>query len=160
MKDELEKLYSLKVSEFMDPLDWDMPIIEKGEPASHAFFMLRANGHVWVVESRETMKLVGALERVDILRTILPPESIPYAYGSVTMHVKNINITKDPKIEDIMVRKVIVAGKDSNLKDIMIKMRNFQLERLPVIDENEVIVGEITLKAIITYITKLLKESS
>lgn len=159
MEKILKRMYSMKVSELMDPRAWDMPVLEKDEPISHAFFMLRSNNHAWVVESEKTMKLVGVIERVDLLRAMLPPESIPYTYGSIQMHIKNIYMKKGVKVSDIMTKKVIVAEEDANLKDMMIKMRKYKIEKLPVIDRNRILVGELTLKSIIIYFTRLLRES-
>ena len=155
----LMKMYEMKVSDFMDPRAWDMPILEKDEPVTHAFFMLRSNNHAWVVESEKTMKLVGVVERTDLLRAMLPPDALTYAYGSVTMKIKNIFIKENAKIEDVMTSKLITAEKDMKIRDVMIKMKKYDLERLPVIDKNGIIVGEVTLKSLIIHFTRLIRET-
>ncbi len=104
------------------------------------------------------MKLVGVIERVDLLRAMLPPDSLPYTYGSVRMHVKNILLKKDAKVEDVMTSKLITARKDMLLKDVMVKMKKYDLERLPVVDGKGILIGEVTLKSLIIYFTRLIKE--
>ena len=160
IKKILERMYAMKASELMDPRAWDMPLLQKDEPVSHAFFMLRSNNHAWVVDSEKTMKLVGVIERVDILRAMLPPDSLPYSYGSVRMQIKNIFLKKDPKVGDVMTSQVITAKKEALIKDIMIKMKRYDLERLPIIDNKGILIGEITLKSLIIHFTRLLRETS
>ncbi len=159
MKKTLEKMYSMKVDELMDPRAWDMPLLQKDEPVSHVFFMLRSNNHAWVVDSEKTMKLVGVIERVDLLRAMLPPDSLTYAYGSIKMHMKNIYIKKGAKVRDVMTSKVITAKGGANLKEIMLKMKKYELERLPVVDKNGILLGEVTLKSVIIHFTRLLRET-
>ncbi len=155
----LKKMYDMKVSDFMDPRAWDMPLLEKDEPVSHAFFMLRSNNHAWVVESEKNMKLVGVVERTDLLRAMLPPDALTYAYGSVSMKIKNIFIKKDAKVDDVMTHKLITAEKDMLIRDVMIKMKKYELERLPVVDKNGVLIGEVTLKSLIIHFTRLMRET-
>lgn len=154
----LEKMYEMKVIEFMDPRAWDMPLLKKDESVSDAFFMLRSNNHAWVVENEKNMKLVGVVERTDLLRAMLPPGSLSYAYGSIKLHQKNIMLKEGAKIKDIMTTKLIEASKKDTLKDIMLRMKKYNLERLPVVDKNGVLTGEITLKSIIIHFTRLMRE--
>ena len=158
LKRILERMYDMKVSDFMDPRAWDMPVLEKDEPVDRAFFMLRSNNHAWVVENEKSMKLVGVVERVDVLRAMLPPESLPYSYGSVKMHVKNILLKKDPKVSDVMTSKLITTKRSTKVKDIMMNMKRYGLEKLPVVDDKGILVGEITLKSLIIHFTRLMRE--
>ncbi len=155
----LKKMYNMHVRDFMDPRAWDMPLLEREEPVSHAFFMLRSNNHAWVVESEKSMKLVGVVERTDLLRAMLPPDALTYAYGSVRMQIKNIFMKKDAKVEDVMTSKLITAEKDMLIRDVMIRMKKYDLERLPVIDSRGILIGEVTLKSLIIHFTRLLRES-
>jgi CBS domain-containing protein len=155
----LEKMYSMRVREFMDPRAWDMPLLERDEPVSHAFFMLRSNNHAWVVESEKNLKLVGVVERTDLLRAMLPPDALTYAYGSVSMKMKNIFMKKGAKVEDVMTSKLITAENDMLIRDVMIKMKKYGLERLPVIDKKGILIGEVTLKSLIIHFTRMMRES-
>ena len=155
----LKKMYNMRVKDFMDPRAWDMPLLEKDEPVSHAFFMLRSNNHAWVVESEKNMKLVGVVERTDLLRAMLPPDALTYSYGSVKMQVKNIFMMQDARVEDVMTSKLITASQNMKLRDVMIKMKKYDIEKLPVIDRNHVLIGEITLKSLIIHFTRLMREA-
>ena len=155
----LEKMYDMHVKDFMDPRAWDMPLLEKDDPVSHAFFMLRSNNHAWVVESEKSMKLVGVVERTDLLRAMLPPDALTYSYGSVKMQVKNIFMMKDARVEDVMTSKLITAGPTMRVRDVMIKMKKYEIERLPVIDRKGILIGEITLKSLIIHFTRMMREA-
>ena len=154
----LEKMYQMKVADFTDPRAWDMPVLKEDEPITHAFFMLRSNNHAWVVNDEKKMVLKGAIERTDLLRAMLPPDSMAYSYGAIKLHKKSLYQRDDVRIKDIMTSKLIKASGDMTIKEIFIKMKKYDLERLPVVDRNGVLKGEITLKSIIIYFTRLVRE--
>jgi len=160
LKEAIQKLYKTKVSELMDRLGWDIPVIPEDDTIIHAIFMLRSNNHIWVVTNKKDMKVVGVVERVDALRALLPPETLSYAYSSTHLIAKNVFMRADARVGDIMTTPVITASEDMTLKDVMVKMHRYAIERLPVVDREGKLKGEITLKSILIALTRGYKESS
>lgn len=159
LKDAIQRLYRMKVSELMDRLGWDMPVIPEDDTVIHAIFMLRSNNHIWVVNNKEEMKVVGVVERVDALRALLPPESLSYTYSSTHLIAKNVFMRAEARVGDIMTTPVITASEDMTLKDVMVKMHRYAVERLPVVGRKGELKGEITLKSILITLTRGYKES-
>jgi CBS domain-containing protein len=154
----LEKMYQMKVADFTDPRAWDMPLLQEDEPITHAFFMLRSNNHAWVVNDEKEMLLRGTVERTDLLRAMLPPDAMAYSYGAIKLHKKNLFQRDNVSVRDVMTSKLITAKGDMTIKEVMIRMKKYDLERLPVVDKKGVLRGEITLKSIIIYFTRMVRE--
>jgi CBS domain-containing protein len=57
-----------------------------------------------------------------------------------------------------MTTKLITASKDMTVKEVLLRMRKYDLERLPVVDKKGILVGEVTLKSVIIYFTRLVRE--
>ena len=154
----LEKMYQMKVADFTDPRAWDMPLLQEDETITHAFFMLRSNNHAWVVNDEKEMLLRGTVERTDLLRAMLPPDAMAYSYGAIKLHKKSLFQRDNVSVRDVMTTKLITAKGDMTIKDVMIRMKKYDLERLPVVDKKGVLRGEITLKSIIIYFTRMVRE--
>ncbi len=155
----LEKMYRMKVSDFTDPRAWDMPLLQEDETIVHAFFMLRSNNHAWVVDNEKNLLLKGTIERTDLLRAMLPPDSMAYSYGAaIKMHKKNLFNRENVKVKDVMVSKLITASRDMTLKEVLVKMKKYDLERLPVVENDGKLGGEITLKSVIIHFTRMVRE--
>ena len=154
----LEKMYRMKVADFSDPRAWDMPLLQEDEDITHAFFMLRSNNHAWVVNNEKEMLLRGTIERTDLLRAMLPPDTLAYSYGAIKLHRKSLFQKPDVRVRDVMTTKLITASADMTIKEVMVKMKKYELERLPVVDKDGILRGEITLKSIIIHVTRMMRE--
>ncbi len=157
-RETLEKMYAMKVADFSDPRAWDMPLLQEDEPITHAFFMLRSNNHAWVVNDEKKMVLKGVIERTDLLRAMLPPDTLAYSYTALRLHKKSIFQSENAKVKDIMTSKLITASADMTIKEVLVKMKKYELERLPVIDEKGILHGEVTLKSVIIQFTRMVRE--
>ena len=158
LRNTIEKIYSMRVKDIMDRWAWDIPVLSEDDTVIHALFMLRSNNHIWIVNNEKEMKVVGVIERVDVLRAILPPEAVSYAYSSTRMAARNIYMREDASVGDVMSSPVITASEEMTLKDAMVKMHRYNVERLPVVDKNGKLEGEVTLKSILIALTRDYKE--
>ena len=65
-----------------------------------------------------------------------------------------ISDCKDPKITkaaDIMSKPLITVGEDTHLYDVAKKMVKHKIRRLPVVKDNNILVGIVTVTDIIKY---------
>lgn len=104
----------------------------------------------------DNKKLVGIVTEADILR-LLRRKSIDYdmvypsihQYGVVFEQKKKTEITdafkklSETKVKDFMTKNVEYATPDDNVSDIIKKMIKYNINRMPVV-ENETVVGIIT----------------
>jgi len=57
-RDTIQDFYELSVNEIMDKR---LPLIEKDANLDQVFSILTVNNHIWIVESKESKKLVGII---------------------------------------------------------------------------------------------------
>ncbi|MFX0024795.1 MAG: CBS domain-containing protein [Candidatus Hermodarchaeota archaeon] len=141
MEDKLQKFNELKVTEFMikDPL-----FTKPDEKISTTeLLMLRKNiGCLPVVNNSKDKKVIGIISQRDIRLT------------RFAMNLESPNT----RVRDLMTPDPIIARKTESLTQILDKLVKHDIERLPVIDDNEQLIGFITKQSIIETIYTYLKE--
>ena len=144
------EFYEHKVEKIMQRRD--VPLIEKDAPVDRVLDILSKKTHVWVTESKESKKIVGVITEHDIL-SILSPRRAPYAFG-----IPDLRTLHWGTAESIMHRRLVKCNPKDTIRDVLTKMREHGIRRLPVTRRNNIIVGEIRLFHIITRYSAALKE--
>ncbi len=141
MEDKLQKFNEVKVTEFMikDPL-YTSP---NEKISTTELLMLRKNvGCLPVVNNSKSKKVIGIISQRDI------------RLARFAMNLESPNT----RVRDLMTPDPIIAKKTDSLTQILEKLVKHDIERLPVINDNEELIGFITKQSIIETIYKYLKE--
>lgn len=139
----LKEFYELKVKDVMDKRRWDLPFIEKDANIAEVFSILTGKYHVWVVENKKNMKLVGVITEHDVL-SLLSPASLPsYVFGKPDLRSLRYGMVKTA--QDIMSKKPVVSSPDEKVSDVISKMERYRVRRIPVVNGNNKLLGEVTL---------------
>ena len=93
-------------------------------------------GSIPVIENDQTRKLVGIVTDRDLALKI----------------VANGRDAKSTKVEAVMTSKVVTCLADDDLQKAMNAMSEHQLRRIPVVDENNRIVGIIAQADVVTRV--------
>ena len=141
------EFYNLSVKQLMDKRVWDLPIVDKKEDIISILNILGARNHIWVVDDKESMELIGVITEHDVLSILAPKEFPSYLIGMPD--IKSIQHGTAKTAEDIMRNRVMVCRIDDKIVDVLDKMTIHKLRRLPVVDGKK-IIGEITLHHLIT----------
>lgn len=142
----ISDFYELKVSQIMDRRVWDLPLIGEKEDIFHVLSILGARNHIWVVKDKESKELAGIITEHDVL-SILAPKRLPnYVFGMPD--ISSIKHGTAKTAEDVMCHRIITCKPDDKIIDALMKMVKYNLRRLPVIEDKE-IVGELTLHQLI-----------
>ena len=145
----VEDLYELTVEEIMNMDVWDLPTIAEGEPLTSLLSILGRRGYAYVLDDEG--KLVGIVTAKDILH-IIAPRGISYTLAG-TSYLRGISATK---VGEIMRKRVITARKGEKIKNILRKMRDFNVRRIPVVDEEGKLLGEVSLTSLLSLYAQLL----
>jgi len=141
----MEELYKLRVKEMMIPLH-KTPYIE--ENAGWAVFLkkLSLRAHAWVVNNTEEMKVVGVVTEHDMLRSIIPPEQKKERmFGVPRAEI----LHKESIVQDIMTHNPVVCSPEETVADVLKKFSSFNIRRLAVVDENNRLLGEVTIQRLL-----------
>ncbi len=69
-----------------------------------------------------------------------------------------IELESNSTIGDLMTKNPITVDKDETLKEILEKMFKYNIERLPVIDEDKKLIGLVLREPILKKVLEFLKE--
>jgi predicted transcriptional regulator len=142
----IPEFYDLKVSQLIDKRVWDLPIVEKNEDIQNVLNILGGRNHIWVVEDKKNMKLIGIITEHDVLSILAPKEFSLYMFGMPDL--RSIQHGTVKTAENIMQKKVISCQCNDKIGEVLNKMTTYGLRRLPVIENNK-IIGQITLHQLI-----------
>ncbi len=84
-------------------------------------------GSIPVIENEQTKKLVGIVTDRDLTLKV----------------VANMSDNKSTKVESVMTRNVITCRAEDNVQKALDAMSKHQLRRIPIVDENDRILGII-----------------
>ena len=141
----ISEFYELKVEQLMDRKVWDIPIVVKDTPIINVLSILDGRSHVWVVKNSENKELKGVITRQDVLEILAPPRT---SYSMFSVQHYKVRGTKSIA-EDVMNKNPITARCDEKIVEVLQKMMKHRIRRLPVVDKNNKIIGEITLQHLI-----------
>jgi len=143
----LKEFYELPVKDLMDKRSWDVPVIEKKEDISHVFSILSGKNHVWVVDNKKNMKIIGVITEHDVLSILSPARIPPYVFGKPDLRSLQYGLAKTA--EDVMSKKPITSSPEEKVADVLSKMKRCQVRRIPIVDEDHKLLGEVTLHQLI-----------
>ncbi|ASJ02885.1 CBS domain-containing protein [Thermococcus profundus] len=150
----LQSFHSIKIRNIMPPIT-SMPVVTSDSPILNVLKLLRTRHHVWVVEDRESMRLVGAIRYLDIVDVFLPLDAHKFKLGMTSRTMRSI-LGGAEKAEDVVERNVLTIDEDATVLDALTKMRRYKSQVLAVVQDDR-LVGEISLRIVIDEFLRLLR---
>jgi CBS domain-containing protein len=141
----MEEFYKIKVKEIMIP-GHDTPFMEENAGWMEFLSKLSLRAHAWVVNNTEEMKVVGVVTEHDLLRSIIPPgQRKERMFGIPRAQI----LHKESVVRDIMTRNPVVCSPEETVADVLKKFSSFNIRRLAVVDENQRLLGELTIQLLV-----------
>jgi len=141
MKDKLQVFKEIKVNQFMikDPIF----TIPNEKISTTELLMLRKNiGSFPVVNNSNDRRVIGIINQRDI---------------RLARFAMNIE-TPNTKVKDLMTPDPIIAKKTDSFILILEKLVKHNIERLPIVNDNQELIGYITKQSIIETIYNYLNK--
>lgn len=141
MENKLKHIKEVKVFEFM--IKNPIFITPNEKISTTELLMLRKNiGSLPVINNSKDKKVIGIISQRDIR----------LARFAMDLEAPNT------RVRDLMTLDPIIVKKNDSLTEVIEKLVKNNVERLPVIDDNQELVGFITKQSIIEIIYKYLKK--
>ncbi|NJE60858.1 CBS domain-containing protein [Thermococcus sp. 21S7] len=150
----LESFHSLRLTDIMPRFE-TMPVVTADSDLLSVLKILRSRHHVWVVDSRENMKLVGVIRYIDVIDVLLPPEAHKFKLGMTSKTLRSM-LGGATKAEDVAERHVLTINEDATVLDALMKMRKYRIQVLAVVKDGK-LVGEVSLRILIDELLRLLR---
>jgi predicted transcriptional regulator len=142
--DFVSQVYELKVKDFMKTFSDDTPFVEKNADVNSVFPILNKESHVWVVENKENLQLLGVITESDVLSLFSPPYESLQSFDKPT--IKSFQYGLSFTVDEIMSKKPLTISIEEKIVDVLQKMKQHKIKQLPVVDENNKLLGEISIR--------------
>jgi CBS domain-containing protein len=145
-REVLDEFYATMIKEVMEKRLSNIPLLEQDTEIKDVIASLRDKHHVWIIDV-DSEELVGVITEKDVLGILAHPED--FGYKSSPKATPSLYHGTAGDAESVMIKKVITCNPEATIKDAITTMTKYNVRRLPVIDENKKILGEVTLMDLI-----------
>ena len=121
-----------------DVMTEDLVFCTLGDAVSEVAKLMKREdiGPVLIVDNKQSKTLVGIVTDRDLALKVVGEGRDP----------------KNTKVEDVMTRKLVTCHANDNVENAMKAMAQYQLRRIPVVDENMKLVGIISQADVATRV--------
>ena len=137
----------MKVKNIMQTTKSELPCVEDKADVADVFSILNTKDHVWVVDSKEPKQLLGIITESDTIVLFSPPYTSLQTFDKPDP--RSLQYEVPLTAEEIMSKKPVTTSPDEKIKNVLLKMKEQKIKQLAVVDENDMLVGEITLHLLI-----------
>jgi CBS domain-containing protein len=145
-KNSLHDFYELKVKDIMLTKS-NLPCVDEKVDAATVLSILMDKDHVWVMDSTEPTHLLGVITQSDTIVMLSPPLTSLQSFDKPDS--RSLQYGEFPRVEEIMSKKPVTASPDETVRETLLKMKEQKIKYLPVVDENEQLIGELSLGRLI-----------
>jgi CBS domain-containing protein len=148
----ITELYELKVKDLLEPFNAKISCVEKTDTIEQVFLLLGKKNHVWVVDDTIALHVLGIITESDTLQLFAPPFTSLQSFDKPTLQSFQYGLTTTA--EEVMSKRPITTDSNEKIIDVITKMKQHKIKQLPVVDDTERLIGEITLVQLIQEYTK------
>ena len=141
----IEDFYKIKVIDIYTPFERTPFLIEESDYTS-LLNLLSVHAHAWIVDNTDDMHIKGIITEKDMLGFLTENKNKKLRLFGIP---KIDTLNKNSKASDLMVSKPIMCTVNESVKDVIRKLSTYRVRRLPVVDENNRLIGEITIQVLI-----------
>jgi predicted transcriptional regulator len=148
----INEFYALNIQDYMQPFTSTDSYVEKTDEIDHVFHLLSQRHHVWVIDQKSTMQVLGIITESDTIQLFAPAYTPLQSFDKPTLQSFQFGLSINA--QEIMSAQPITAKQDDTLGDVIIKMKQHKIKQLAVIDTDDRLIGELTLHHLISEYSK------
>jgi CBS-domain-containing membrane protein len=149
----LKEFYEMKVKDIMLTKKSEILCINEKTEISSIISILNNKDHVWVMDSKEPKQILGIITESDTIPLFSPPVTSLELFEKPDTRSLQFGVTLTA--EEIMSKNPIKTFPEETIKDVIIKMKQHKVKHLPVVDQNGILLGDITLHQLIEEFSKV-----
>ncbi|MBA2845891.1 CBS domain-containing protein [Methanococcus maripaludis] len=147
LENALGKYHNIKLKHVIPPVDV-MPVVCYNDPIIKVMELLRSRHHVWVINCKEEGSLLGVIKYLSVIDFLLPPDKHNLYIGSTRSALKSV-IGGAKTAKEVMEKNALTINHNSTVIDALLKMKRYNVQILAVLNDEERLIGEISLKILI-----------
>jgi CBS domain-containing protein len=148
--------YDKKVQDIMQTKKSEIIRLDETTPIPRVLSSLKIKDHVWVMDSSEPTQLIGIITRSDTLSFFSPPLTSSQSFDQPDS--RSVQFGEMITAEELMSKKPVTAAPDETIRAILVKMKEQKIKHLPIVDDYNQLIGEVSLPDIIQEYSKHLHQ--
>lgn len=143
----IAKYHAMKLKDILPPID-TLPVLCTDSSVMDVLEILRTRHHVWVINCKEDGKLTGVIRYLDVINFIMPPEKHSTFIGTTRTVLMSIQGGAEFASE-VMEKSAIKINYNETVLDSLEKMKKYNLQLLAVVNDEDRLIGEVSLRILI-----------
>jgi CBS domain-containing protein len=152
------KFYERQVKDIMIPLKKNISFIDETTDITTVLATMKDKDHLWVMDSTDPSSLLGIITLSDTIAFFSPPFSSTESFDHPDS--RSMQFGESIPAEEIMSKKPVTASPEETIWDLLVKMKEHKIKHLPILDDSNQLIGEISLSEIIQEYMKHFNQSS
>jgi CBS domain-containing protein len=152
----INEFYALPVRDYMLPINSRKYYVEKTDGIDYVFHLLSQRDHLWVIDQKSTMRVLGIITESDTIQLFAPAYTPLQSFDKPTLQSFQFGLSTNA--QEIMSAQPITTEPDDTLGEVITKMKQHKIKQLAVIDADERLIGELTLRRLILEYSKKLND--
>ena len=150
--------YDIQIKNIMTRVKKDTSYIDKTTDIANVLTRFKNKDHVWVMDSTDPSLLVGIITPTDLLAFFSPPFSSDESFEKPDS--RSMQYGETITAENIMSKKPVTVTPRETIREVLVIMKEQKIKHLPILDDFNHLIGEVSLSEIIQEYTKYLNQSS
>ena len=142
IKKSLHDFYEIKMKDIMHATT-GVPFIHQDASLDHVLSPLKDHGYVWVVSKSGPHRILGVITESDMIALLSPPITSLQTFDAPD--TRSLQFGVPLTAEEIMAKKPVAASPEESVREVIVKMKQFHVKQLPVVDHEGMLLGDITL---------------
>jgi len=148
----ISRLYESSVKDLYEPIDPKKSFVEKSDDMISVLSLFSTTDHVWVVDNSKDKHVVGVITESDTIQLFAPPYTPLQSYDKPS--IQSLQYGLSMTAEDIMSKQPLTVRTNGKIIKVIETMKEQHIKQLAVVDEQDHLIGEITLSRLIKEYSK------
>lgn len=106
----------------------------------------------------ESTQLIGVITQSDTIGFFSPPLTSTELFENPDS--RSLQFGKMLTAEQIMSQKPVTASADETIRELLVRMKEYKIKHLPIVDDTHRLIGEVSLSHIIRFYSKHYSEKN
>ncbi|MFA5103180.1 MAG: CBS domain-containing protein [Candidatus Thermoplasmatota archaeon] len=143
----ISTLYHRKVKDLLETTTVKDSYVEKSEKIENVFVAFETKNHLWVVDDIVSLRVIGVITESDTIQLLAPAYTPLQSFDKPSLQSFQYGLPLTA--QEVMSSQPIMAHTEDPIVDVLMKMKQHQITQLPVVDETDRLIGEITLRRLL-----------
>ena len=151
-KKSMHDFYETQIMDVMRKGNIAAPCVDQDTSTPEVFSMLMRHEFLWVTAMDDPKRILGVITVSDALALLSPPVISLETFDKPD--ARSLQFGVQLTAGEIMTKKPVTASLEDTVRDVIVRMKQFKVKQLPVVDPKGLFLGDISLRQLIEKYSK------